>query len=240
MRSRGWQTHFGPWIRNLVGYMRSQGLNYDRWFLHIFDESASDDFLECATQIKKVNPRVRISTTHMAENEERLREFVPLIDIWIPIFRDLGKPGLQVMKDSGKPVWTYDCGTTPMFSTTRHRFLPWRAWRYDLDGVTLWTYSQNNWNDPPREQNFGQFFGAAGGGTVPSKRWIAWRDGLEDYLYLVLYEDELAQRGESTAVDRALLEQAGELGAEEPPPIERYHEVRNAIARRILGLRGEE
>ena len=237
MRSNGWQERFGPWVRNLVDYMRSQGLSYDRWFLHIFDESASDDFLECATQVKEADPRVRISTTHMAEDEERLRMFVPLIDIWIPIFRHLDKPGLEVMKASGKPVWTYDCGTTPMFSTTRHRFLPWRAWRYGLDGVTLWTYSQNNWNDPPHEHNFGQFFRAADGGTVPSKRWVAWRDGLEDYMYLVLYEDELSKRGGPSAEDEDLLEQARACGDENPPPIERYHDVRNAIAERILALR---
>ena len=237
MRAGGWKDNFGPWVRSLAAYMQSQGLDYDRWFLHIFDESASDDFLECATKVKEADPRVRISSTHMAHDAERQRLFVPVIDIWMPIYRALDRPELAIMKESGKPVWTYDCGTTPMFSTTRHRFLPWRAWRYDLDGVTLWTYSQNNWNDPPYEHNFGQFFGSSHGGTVPSKRWIAWREGLEDYLYLVRYEEELAKRGGPAEEDEALLALARECGAEDPPGIERYYEVREAIAARILELR---
>jgi hypothetical protein len=239
MRSRGWQPRFEPWLRKLVRYMNARGLGYDRWFLHIFDESASEDFEACATEIKRIDPQVRISTTHMAE-PERLEAFLPLIDIWIPLFRHLDRPELETMKATGKPVWMYDCGTTPMFATSRHRFLPWRAWRYGLDGVTLWTYSQNNWNDLPHESNFGQFFRAADGGTVPSKRWVAWRDGLEDYLYLVLYEAELGKLGKPTPEDEALLEQARELGAEDPAEVEQYHEVRTAIAERILELRNSK
>ena len=78
---------------------------------------------------------------------ERIRELSPYIDIWCPIFRDLDELGLEEMQATGKPVWMYDCGTTPLFSTSQHRFLPWRAWRYNLDGVTLWTCSQSHWND---------------------------------------------------------------------------------------------
>jgi hypothetical protein len=236
MRPRSWQPHYETWIQELVGYMKSRGLDYDRWALHIFDESASDDFLECAREIKRIDPRFRISQDHMG-SPERMREFEPYVDIWIPIFRDLDKPGMEVMRASGKPVWMYDCGTTPMFATSRHRFLPWRAWRYDLDGVTIWTYSQNHWNDPSRDQNFGLFFGAADGGSVPSKRWEAWREGLEDYLYLYLYDAELEKQGEPTPRDQDLLEQARALGAEDPSPIERYDEVRVQIAHRILELR---
>ncbi len=238
MRSHGWQPRFETWVRKLAQYMKSRGLSYDRWFLHIFDESASDDFLECARQVKRVDPKVRISQDHMG-TPERLSEFASVIDIWIPLFRDLDKPGLETMRATGKPVWTYDCGTTPLFSTARHRFLPWRAWRYNLDGVTLWTYSQSHWNDPPRHgHNFGMFFGAADGGAVPSKRFEAWRDGVEDYLYLVVYEAELRKLSEPTPQDEELLEQARELGAENPADIQRYDQVRTHIAHRILGLRG--
>jgi len=238
MRPNSWQPHYETWISELVVYMQSRGLDYDRWTLHIFDESASDDFLECARQIKRVDPKFRISQTHMG-SPERMREFESNVDIWIPIFRDLDKPGMEVMRESGKPVWMYDCGTTPMFGTSRHRFLPWRAWRYDLDGVTLWTYSQNHWNDPPRDQNFGLFFGAADGGSIPSKRFEAWREGLEDYLYLHLYDAELDKLGELTPEDEDLLDQARELGAEDPSEIEQYDEVRIHIAHRILELRAQ-
>ncbi len=238
MRSRSWQPHYETWVQELVGYMKSRGLDYDRWALHIFDESANDDFLECAQAIKRIDPGFRISQDHMG-SPERMREFEPYVDIWIPIFRDLDKPGLEVMRASGKPVWMYDCGTTPMFATSRHRFLPWRAWRYHLDGVTIWTYSQNHWNDPPRDQNFGMFFSAADGGSIPSKRFEAWREGLDDYRYLHLYDAELDKLGRTTPRDEEILKQARELGAESPSPIERYDEVRTRIAHRILELQGQ-
>ena len=239
MRSHSWQPRFEPWLRELVQYMKSRGLGYDRWFLHIFDESASDDFLECARQVKRVDPKVRIFQDNM-NTPERLSKFVPVIDIWTPIFRELDEPGLETMRATGKPVWLYDCGTTPMFGTSRHRFLPWRSWRYNLDGVTLWTYSQNHWNDPPRQgHNFGMFYGASHGGAVPSKRFEAWRDGIEDYLYLIVYEAELGKLSAPTPLDEELLAQARELGDENPADIERYDEVRTRIAHRILELRGD-
>jgi hypothetical protein len=127
-----------------------------------------------------------------------------------------------------------------MFATSTHRFLPWRAWRFGLDGVTFWTYSQNHWNDPPREQNFGLYFGAADGGSVPSKRWEAWREGIDDYLYLVLYEAELRKQDGPAPEDENLLELARELGGEDPAPIQRYHEVRTRIAQRVLELRAAQ
>ncbi|MAE65106.1 MAG: hypothetical protein CMJ18_12620 [Phycisphaeraceae bacterium] len=242
MRSRGWQQpRFENWLRQFVAHLASRGFGYERWTLHVFDESLSDDFFECAKQIKRVDPNVRITQDHMGK-PDRIRLFAPYIDVWCPHFKNLDESeALEAMRATGKPIWTYNCAPSPsLYSPQTHRSMPLRAWKYKLDGVTTWTYSQSIWNDVSREHNFGLFFGAADGGSVPSKRFEGWREGTDDYLYMYLYEAALEELDEPTAVDRELLEKARELGAiRDSTTLSHFREVRNRVAHRILELRGK-
>jgi hypothetical protein len=240
MRDTGWQgPRFARWLEHLVAYMKSKGLGYDDWILQIFDESMSDRFLECAKNVKRVDSNVRIFQDHM-DSPERIREFAPYIDVWCPVQHQLGQQqGLQAMRDTGRPVWTYECGTTPGFTPAKHRFMPWRAWHFDLDGVTFWTYSACSWNDPSRVPNYGLYYPSSTGGPIPSKRWVAWREGLDDYLYLRAYTAELDKPASISPRAREILKDAHALGESgEVNDIDRYDQVRRRMAYRILELRG--
>lgn len=243
MRSRGWQQpRFEIWLRGFVAHLESRGLGYDRWTIHLFDEGLSDDFLECARQIKRIDPNVRITQDHM-DKPERIRVFAPYIDVWCPRFNHLDEAaGLEAMRATGKPIWTYNCAPSPsLYSPQTHRSMPWRAWRYRLDGVTTWTYSQSIWNDVSREHNFGLFFGASDGGSVPSKRFEGWREGTDDYLYLVVYESALGKLKEPTPADHDLLDRARELGEiRDSTVMAQFSAVRRRMAHRILELQGQE
>ena len=231
MRDTGWQTpRYDRWIQHLVTYMKGHGLEYKDWIIHIFDESMSDRFLECAKAIKGVDPGVRIFQDHM-DTPERIKEFAPYIDVWCPVQHQLGYPGLAAMKATGKPVWMYECGTTPGFPPSRHRFMGWRAWHYELDGLSFWTYMPCQWNDPSRVPNYGLYYPTSTGGPIPSKRWMAWRQGLDDYLYLDAYTRELEKNGGPG--------EAHHLGeSSEKEDINTYDQVRRKIARRLMVLKG--
>ena len=237
-QSNGWRSHYAQWVRELAAYMTSRGLDYEDWLLQVYDESMSDQFLQCAKQIKQADPNVRIFQDHMAP-AERVREFAPYIDVWCPVHHQLtDSNGLEAMRATGKPVWTYECGTTPVETPRKHRGVTWRAWHHKLDGTTYWTYSDCKWNDPSVRENYGVIYRSVTGGPITSKRWEAWREGQDDYLYLTVYEDELAKGGEPSEKDRALLDEAHETATKGQVEMDQYDRLRRRVAHRILELRG--
>jgi hypothetical protein len=77
------------------------------------------------------------------------------------------------------------------------------------------------------------------GRPVPSKRWEAWREGLEDYLLLHTYEEELRARGGPQPEEEALLQEARHVGDMGEAPLELMDELADRIVQRLLGWRGE-
>jgi hypothetical protein len=219
--------------------MLKAGIPFDQWVLHIYDETLCDPFLECARQIKAVDPRVRIFSDCMG-TPEQVRAFAPYVDYWCPYWGALpNTAGLDAMRATGKPVWTYDCGTEKRMPTGRYRVLPWRTWRYRLDGAFCWCYPGSAWNELTLDGiNYGHIYEGYRGEPVSSKRWEAWSDGLEDYTLLRAYDDALRRAGKHTAIDGDLLKAAEAVcdrGSGDTRPMS---DLRRRIAHRLLELTG--
>jgi len=243
-RSKGWQPRYARWVRDLVAYMESKGLAYNDWVLHIFDETLSDRFLSTAREIKKVDPKLRLFSDRMGP-PERIAEFAPVLDYWCPHFRDLTKPGFQAMRRSGHPVWTYDCGSGKAISPTHNRALPWCAWYRKLDGVCYWTYFSNYgdpWDDFDRgHPDWSKVYTDHAGNPVSSKRWEAWREGLEDMALFDLYTKTLDKHGgsgKSTVVDRKLQQDIAAVGAAADATADTIQSIVDRVRQRILSLGG--
>ena len=99
-------------------------------------------------------------------------------------------------------MWTYEC-LEPMKAQkpySYYRLLPWRAFQRGQSGAGLWIYYYGlgyapgsvPWNDTLRPHGFsGVVYGSASSPVqglsediIPSRRWEAWREGVEDYQYL--------------------------------------------------------
>jgi hypothetical protein len=124
----------------------------------------------------------------------------------------------------------------------RYRALPWRAWRYQLDGIFFWCYPGSAWNELPLEGfNYGHIYEGYRGEPVSSKRWEAWSDGLEDYLLLRAYADRLGQTSAVTnpqSDDEALLAEAQAVGDHNGGDPAEMTALRQRIAHRLLELQG--
>ncbi len=242
-RSEGWKPQHERWVKDLVAYMKSKGLGYDDWMLHIFDETLNDLFLDTAKHIKQVDPNLRLFSDRMGP-PERLKQFAPYIDYWCPHYRDLPKPGLRTMRASGHPIWTYDCGSGKAVPPSHNRALPWCAWFYKLDGVCYWTYFSSfgdTWNDFDHgHPDWSKVYPGATGEPLSSKRWDAWREGLEDLALLDLYQSALKTQGGPAAEDKKLLAQIASLAAKANGPADQLEALSNAVMHRILKLRGVE
>ncbi len=214
----GWRPEFNGWLDRLVEATREAGLDYGDWNLHIYDETLSDEFLDAARQIKAHNPAIRIFSDRADADAERMRAFVPYVDYWCPLepfFNDASGAGsLAVMRESGHPVMTYLCEPTPASGPGSTRLMPWRAWHNRLDGFGQWAFIGNRYRVEANDGNNYGFFYTDREGLSPSRRWLEWKEGIEDYL--LLHAVAAAGPEGRRLADRAAAEVCAAVDARQP------------------------
>ena len=240
-----WQPYHDKFIRDLVELTKKCGLDYNDWTIHLSDENITNEFLEMAKRAKMVDPNIRISADPMAQqlNEdqvEQLRKFLPYIDLWIPHHTGLSEPGMQVIRQSGKPILPYDCDPGKATSPASNRSLPLKAWAFDLNGVFVWCYMEgfeDIWNDLDGQQyDWANVYPGPTGQIVSSKRWEAWREGIEDVLLISVYENELKKKGINPKED-VLVKRLIEIGKSGIIQQDEMNDLKKEIIENVLKLR---
>ena len=199
-----WKAVFSQWLKNLVKHLKDADVDYDKFALYPFDESLCDDFYQLAKLIKAADPKVRIFANSFGKGPKEFMPFRELIDIWClqDSHCERNPQWLEQIKDFGKQVWTYEC-LRPMKAQdpySYYRLMPWRAFKRGQTGAGFWIYYYGldfeagavPWDDTLRPEGFsGVVYGRGGSSVpglaeniVPSRRWEAWREGVEDYQYL--------------------------------------------------------
>ncbi len=199
-----WKVVFSQWLKNLIKHLKDTGFSYDKFVLYPFDESLCDDFYKLAKLIKTTDPKVRIYANSFGKGPKEFSRFRELVDIWClqDSHCERYPQWLEQIKGFGKQVWTYEC-LRPMKAKdpySYYRLLPWRAFKRGQTGAGFWIYYYGfnfetgavPWDDTLRPRGFsGVVYGSRGSSVpglgeniVPSRRWQAWREGVEDYQYL--------------------------------------------------------
>ncbi|MDT8303391.1 MAG: hypothetical protein RQ760_18070 [Sedimentisphaerales bacterium] len=202
--SEQWKAVFSQWLNNIVKHLNNAGVSYDKFALYPFDESLCDDFYKLAELIKETDPNIRIYANSFSKGPKEFVRFRELVDIWClqDSYCERYPQWLEQIKGFGKQVWTYEC-LRPMKAKDPYsyfRLMPWRAFKRGQTGAGFWIYYYGlnfktgavPWDDTLRPQGFsGVVYGSkerplAGPSEniVPSRRWEAWREGVEDYQYL--------------------------------------------------------
>jgi len=177
----------------------------DKSMIHVADEPTEDGlkaWLDLSKVVHEYAPKIkRIDAIETVGFEDHL-------EVWVPTlhhFNDWMDHYLKAAEE-GYEVWFYTCLNPkgrypnrfldyPLFET---RILHWINYAYGLKGFLHWGF---NWwrNDPFGEPDPslppGDTHIAYPGkkGPTPSLRLEAMRDGLEDYEYLRLLEDEIVK-----------------------------------------------
>lgn len=196
-----WKKLFASWLKTVVNHMKYKGFDYDQWMFHPFDETLCNEFYELAKLIKQIDPDVRIFADHINDKRSQIKKFKDLVDVWCPHERhiELYPDRLELVKSFGKPVWVYrsEGPGRANHPYSYYRLMPWRAFKRGLTGVGFWVYHDGQniatpWNDTLKPMGY---YGVIYSSTtsplgdlpekiVPSRRWEAWREGIEDYVYL--------------------------------------------------------
>jgi hypothetical protein len=206
-----WNMVFSSWLKDLVGHLKSRGVDYDRFVLYPYDESIADDYYELAKLIKQIDPKIRLYANSFGKGPKEFKRFRELIDVWClqDSHCERHPDWFETIKSFGKELWTYEC-LRPMKSKepySYYRLLTWRAFKRGMNGAGFWIYYYGlgfkagavPWDDTLRPHGFsGVVYGANAApvsefseGIIPSRRWEAWREGVEDYQYLFELQQEI-------------------------------------------------
>jgi hypothetical protein len=206
------------WLHELAAHLESKGFGMDQWALYPVDEpglfggTKMLQYVKIATHLKEAMPETPIYSNPSGNiTLENIKPLVPLTDVWCPEQGMLRRqPELaEFFLSTGKPVWSYEA---PPDSKTQlalgyYRANSWMAFQLGLHGTGFWTQIYTGSYFGGNDMWFagkGVLFGAnyeVGGGEVISRRWEAFRDGIEDVrAFLMLREAADAARGQGTHI----------------------------------------
>ena len=219
------------WLRAWVKHLAELGVGYDGFALYPVDEPGLSEglvnlYLRAAKLAREADPKILLYTDPVARiTADELRSMLPYVDIWCPnrgglILQKINAEKLDIIKNSGKTVWTYECEANVKHQSPLgyYRGQAWLAWHHGITGIGFWTYCtspDNPWFLPPQHDYMLVYPGT---GVVSSKRWEAVRDGVEDYSMLVLLKQVVEAKGSSAkpedlvAAKRLLSERAIVVG----------------------------
>lgn len=228
--------------------------------------------LEIYKLIKEIDPKVKIfltlgSRSKNSETFEKIKKMLPYVDICVPHinfhllfskgenFRD--REIVKLLKDRGVETWSYwNCtergADDGKVAHERCRLMPLCAYRLGIDGYGFWAYNVwkgNPWTafdeDGEPKKKIGTEILAvvySGPEPVPSIRWEAFRDGMNDVKYFEALKSEIAKSKNENAVAEAkiMLEQGPADVVDNFNDVTRIRQWRANIAEMIARLRGAD
>jgi len=251
---------FESYCRQLAQAFREQGVMQDAIW-QVWDEPQNDEMMKTcvhlASLVKRAAPDARVYLTSGVK-----RELLDLVSIWcLPWPSCYADQEAKQAREHGAVLWAYDnslYASDVADSSLLLRHYPWQLKRYGIEGVEWWAVSQwkkDPWTvaNPYSPQNGGGFFlyptPDRKGAPVSSLRFVMYREGVEDYDLLSLYEKEQDRALESLGVEDARLSGAAQVlelcarvapGPDAVSPDPRIADsLRRSVAERIELLRME-
>jgi|CXWL01.1.fsa_nt_gi hypothetical protein len=188
------------WVETLDAYLTTQGLSREQWALYPVDEPNLTGLRllhVVADAVKRRHPTIRIyaNLSPFADPAVRtsdLEDLRPLIDYWQPSLAVVRGPLGSWFTALQRDWWLYSNPKSPAkLASPLHdfRLLAWWAWHYGAKGIGFWSYSDTNgssaWDDLDSRRPDWAVVYESPDGIISSRRWEAFREGLEDYALLV-------------------------------------------------------
>lgn len=193
--SSEWKDWFKGLYLTLVKSAARAGFTEEQLYLYPFDEVHGKDidrFVAFASWAREEIPSIKFYGT--LERKEALR-VLPYLDIAQVIDRD---DLLEDARRSKKEIWIYGAAdnTKSLSPYSYYRLMAWKAFYLGFKGAGFWNYADTGSGDNPGSAwddfdgdrpDFAVIYEGANGGIVSSRRWEAWRMGVEDYELLTMY-----------------------------------------------------
>lgn len=227
-----WKEGFKEFYGGLVKSAARAGFSEDQIYLYPYDEMFGKDidrFIVLSSWARKEIPTIKFYGT--LEKKESLKA-LPYLDIAQIINReDMFADAIN----SKKEIWLYGAteNTKSLSPYSYYRMMHWKAFSLGFKGAGFWNYADTGggespgsaWDDFDGERpDFAVIYEGENGTIVSSRRWEAWRMGVEDYELLTMYA--------RTKGDKAAKELAN-MVVNNPKDLGKADEVRRRILREL-------
>lgn len=185
-----WKACLKAWIKELVKGFKKRGIGYDRFVLTWFDEPTPgkvNTLVQYVKIVREADPKVRIfNNFHNALAPNYVKKLAKNVDIIVPELHQITTETMEILKNSGKEIWMYRVqGKKTLPQNIRKSF--WLLHQNNIKGASFWCYSDNHQEWFPKGQHsYSVIYGGDPSELTPSKRWEAWREGIEDYALLTM------------------------------------------------------
>lgn len=196
--SINWKSKFDKWYNGIVQSAKSVGINSSRIFLYPYDEVQAENIKRSADflrWLKTDHPDVRTFGT--LSTKPAVDELMSLLTI--SQVADIGDLIQRAKTNSSKDFWFYDAKTNAeqLSPYAYYRLMAWKAFFHGNKGIGFWSYADyvngstnktdiNNF-DGVNATNYSVIYNDTGKGLISSRRWEAFRLGVEDYELLTMY-----------------------------------------------------
>jgi hypothetical protein len=201
--SEPWKALFRAWIRDWTSHAMALGLSYADFAFYPVDEpeggAQTAYLLDTVNVIKEVDPKLQAYTTLGRLGGMDLVRAARLVDIFQVPVGELSGLNVSVLKAFNRDIWSYTGGGKEADPLTSYRRQAWRAFQAGATGIGFWAYADTGprgtaWNDIDGTRPDPAVIYEGKDDVVSSKRWEAWRAGIEDYELLCIARDKLRAR----------------------------------------------
>jgi len=262
-----WNSPKAEAVKGVVEYMRGLGFKDGEFAsMSVKDEFGSKHvpgFLAYHRKVESLGVPMRFMCTYCAQTppygatHAEIEPLMDHIDIWLnhrglwwPPSED-GDKLLALQRRHGVTIGAYQCSSPMRVAplVDYFRLYPWQAWRMGVQLVAYWTYlgatrGDSDFWDVHYEKGFrghgpsGMVYWSAGGRLNPSKRYEAFREGMEDYCYLWILNRRIAaarERGQDVAAAEKVLADSVSA-ALDAKTMETLETLRRRLAEQIMKL----
>ncbi len=212
------------YIRSLRDHLRERGRGYADYAFYLLDEPGLDNgpnvaiLVDAGKLFREADPKLLTYTDPVAglswKDFERIE---PLVDVWAPNMSLVsgllsGDPRIKRIMNA-RTVWSYECisQVKSLSPLGYNQANAWRAKFFGLSGIGFWTHSTTEVDHWFAGKGINDEYALVYPGElpVPSARWEAVRDGLEDIAAIALLEEQI-QRHRKAGTRSELVQQAEE------------------------------
>jgi hypothetical protein len=194
--SPDWKNKFVNWYNHIEQLIADNGLSGSKVFLYPYDEVSEGniaDFKRLILWAKKTIPTVKFYATF--NTKIAIDSLLPLIDIAQILPSLASKLPLHNCE-----VWIYT-GNTPSRAQSPYKFyrlMAWSAFINNYKGIGFWNYAdeRNGYklnlvsNIPNFNGSYSVIYNGPKGEIISSRRWEAFKLGIEDYSILGEYANK--------------------------------------------------
>ncbi len=190
--------------------MYKRGYRKDEFYFFVGDEPGDGSFQSRVAEsvnYKAQDPEILIEANPTWNKHASMPTFEGLdghVDMWIPYITHLRYPdALSLMRRSGGKIGFYKCdgflSKNPTMCYNYYRKFPWVTFYYQIDGCGFWSMSQTRGHpwydlDHPRMDGSGTdpvTLYPDESGYYATRAMEGFREGTEDYKYLMLLRDKV-------------------------------------------------